>query len=678
MADYSPDSFLQQIFGDDQASPENISFGLNQNASGFDASGYSQFQQQSLINQPSSTTSPGSFSMNSSNPVIQYSPRSTGNTALHNVASPISKIPSPLQNSPSNNISTVLNSYNDSQNYQYQVNPNQTIHPQNQQILQSPNHIENWADFTMPGYNEYKKHYWAFLKDNNPSLVFKECNHLIVEEWRRLKEKNGILVSKKPSIKKRKHEDGSSLDGSVTSLNRPASSLENRSLAGMGSKSMTGSLPGGKITGKCKSVAGKSVAGSHIGGKSIKSTSKSISGHSRHTPRCDICRKEFKTLHNYNTHMISKPHKMMIKQLKNSAVLAGSQTTDYSHHPLMHSSMNSNLSFTHLQQNSNSADMVLSPGMSAAMNALHVGSSKNGDSRRGSSVQPSATTSGIHGLSGPNGWEVHPKLERDFNPVSIVTSIQDTGEGMSSGTKESDNRRFELSDNYFGLRSLAEQIKEKVDSRQAQVNKIRLEILEMEQSPSYQAIQKHKICSKQLQDLTSAFQSLIMKYRKNDDEQLAWNTTNDPRAYNAFTQATMPASTNLPQNFAQNKLMDIHCPQITQNEQYSAENSDITNLIPSQLPFQMRDRLNTQIPNKIHNQMPNELPTQHNTYSHTQIPTQYQTSHNPLQHQQNAPNQGSITNHQYQSYRDGHTIGNAMGDIVNLDSSDTNSVKENI
>ena len=49
-------------------------------------------------------------------------------TTLHNVASPISKIPSPLQNSPSNNISTVLNSYNDSQNYQYQVNPNQTIH----------------------------------------------------------------------------------------------------------------------------------------------------------------------------------------------------------------------------------------------------------------------------------------------------------------------------------------------------------------------------------------------------------------------------------------------------------------------------------------------------------------------------------------------------------------------
>lgn len=200
----------------------------------------------------------------------------------------------------------------------------------------------------------------------------------------------------------------------------------------------------------------------------------------------------------------------------------------------------------------------------------------------------------------------------------------------------------------------------------------------MEQSPSYQAIQKHKICSKQLQDLTSAFQSLRMKYRKNDDEQLAWNTTNDPRAYNAFTQATMPASTNLPQNSAQNKLMDIHCPQITQNEQYSAQNSNITNLIPSQLPFQMRDRLNTQIPNKIHNQMPNKLPTQHNTYSHTQIPTQYQTNHNPLQHQQNAPNQGSITNHQYQSYRDGHTIVNAMGDIVNLDSSDTNSVKENI
>jgi len=56
MADYSPDSFFQQIFDDDQASPENISFGLNQNASGFDASGYSQFQQQSLINQPSSTT----------------------------------------------------------------------------------------------------------------------------------------------------------------------------------------------------------------------------------------------------------------------------------------------------------------------------------------------------------------------------------------------------------------------------------------------------------------------------------------------------------------------------------------------------------------------------------------------------------------------------------------------
>jgi len=343
--------------------------------------------------------------------------------------------------------------------------------------------------------------------------------------------------------------------------------------------------------------------------------------------------------------------------------------------------------------------MVLSP-MSAAMNGLHVGdSSRNGEnSRRGSSVQqPSATTSGIHMLSG----QVYPKLERDFNPVSIVTSIQDTGEGMSSGTKESDNRRFELSDNYFGLRSLAEQIKEKVDSRQAQVNKIRLEIMEMEQSPSYQAIQKHKTCSKQLQDLTSAFQSLRMKYRKNDDEQLAWKMTDDAEQlawktvhgnYNAFTQATMPTSMNLVPNLGQNlppkKLMDIHCPQITQHEQYGvpnlnmALNSNTANHIPSsQQPVQMRDRLNTQIPAKTHNQMSNNVPTQHNTNS--QIPTQYQTNYNPLQNQQNnAPNQGSITNHQYQPYRDGHTIGHEigheMGTVITLDSSDTNSVKENI
>merc|ERR1712130_959016 len=111
-----------------------------------------------------------------------------------------------------------------------------------------------------------------------------------------------------------------------------------------------------------------------------------------------------------------------------------------------------------------------------------------------------------------------------FNPVSVATSNNENNrDEMSSGTKESD-RKFQLSDNYFGLRSLAEQIKEKVKSRQEQLNKIRIEIMEMEKSQAYQAIQKHKICSKQLQDLTSAFQSLRMKYRKNDDEQLAWKT----------------------------------------------------------------------------------------------------------------------------------------------------------
>ena len=75
---------------------------------------------------------------------------------------------------------------------------------------------------------------------------------------------------------------------------------------------------------------------------------------------------------------------------------------------------------------------------------------------------------------------------------------------------------------HFGLRYLRnplDQINEKTKSRQEQLNKVRIEIIEMDKSQAYQAIQKHKICSKQLQDLTSALQSLRMKYRNNSDEQ---------------------------------------------------------------------------------------------------------------------------------------------------------------
>ena len=178
---------------------------------------------------------------------------------------------------------------------------------------------------------------------------------------------------------------------------------------------------------------------------------------------------------------------------------------------------------------------------------------------------------------------------------------------------------------HFGLRNLAEQINEKVKSRQEQLNKIRIEIMEMEKSQAYQAIQKHKICSKQLQDLTSAFQSLRMKYRKNDDEQLAWKTHHTVAHNNNYHQS-----------------------QILQNIN--------NNILPNQ------QILN---PPPYYGHHPNQIPSQQQ----------------PIR--QTAPNQSSINNNnnnffdqnQFQPYREGNLISHVESGSV---TSEASSVKESL
>ena len=80
--DNSPDSILHQIFQDDQNSPEILSFGVNSEQQNIGFNQHHQQQHNAILNQPSSTTSPGSFSINSSNPVVQYSPRNNGNIGV--------------------------------------------------------------------------------------------------------------------------------------------------------------------------------------------------------------------------------------------------------------------------------------------------------------------------------------------------------------------------------------------------------------------------------------------------------------------------------------------------------------------------------------------------------------------------------------------------------------------
>ena len=276
---------------------------------------------------------------------------------------------------------------------------------QTQQVPNATHSTQAWSDFSMTGYNEFKKRTWASLKTENPELEFKDCNSLIAEKWQKLKEENNI--TRKPSVKKRRHDEAS-LDGSLIGLanfNRPPSSL-----------------------------GGKSV-----GGKSMPRSSKSIAGFSKQKPFCDLCRKDFSSMHNYNTHMKSKPHLKMVQLSQNPLNLMKSQNV---------------IQNNGLQQNNNSLqnfmpinsahnyDMVLSPTMSAAMKGLHVDSI----SRRGSSIHPSVTTSGIH-----HSNQIYPKTENMFTPISVITSNNENKDEMSSGTKESD-RKFQLSDNYKKFR----------------------------------------------------------------------------------------------------------------------------------------------------------------------------------------------------------------------------------
>ena len=248
----------------------------------------------------------------------------------------------------------------------------------------------------MNGYNEFKRLHWAHLKQKNPDLDFTDYNSMIAEEWSRLKEINKI-ITKKPSFKKRKHDEAS-LDGSLiglAGLPRPPSSLGSRSLA---SKS-------GIRSAASRSITGKSV---------VNFTPK---------PFCEICNKEFSSGHNYNTHINSKPHLKMMQQLQK-----------------LQSPVATIQSQNHLES------MVLSPTMPTSLQAMHLSSVH---SRRGSSIHPSVTTSGIH-----HSNQIIPKSEK-YEPLIFGTnSLHDNRDEMSSGTKESD-RKFELSDHYSELGNIS-------------------------------------------------------------------------------------------------------------------------------------------------------------------------------------------------------------------------------
>merc|ERR1712226_783864 len=139
----------------------------------------------SFLNQPSSTTSPGSLSMSSSNQI---------NSAL-------------IQSSPKNyDTSISLKKSTITASCTSKGSPTPVI------LQTSP---RGPLDFSKSAFDDFKKARWKEIKHAHPELDFQAVNTQVTDEWRQKKLQAGVVTK---SMKKRKYDDAASMDGSVIGL----------------------------------------------------------------------------------------------------------------------------------------------------------------------------------------------------------------------------------------------------------------------------------------------------------------------------------------------------------------------------------------------------------------------------------------------------------------------------